>query len=429
MIEQFETDKENDNLEKNLIGQKYKKTKKKLFSKKLNIIMILILIIIFLVLFYKYYLNASKFYNVLIGDIGGTNIRLRLLKMSKDIETEPIILKFEYKSTFEFKSLEYLLRDFISQLDENQKPQFAVLGIPGPVENNQLLTLPNIPHWDLDNGDELGKKLGIKKFQFLNDFVCNGYAIQTNLKENVDYIKLNNVTGIKDGPKLMIGPGTGLGMGYLLKNKKDKYYTIGSSEGGGQDFSAKSEFLLKLRQFIRDEVGLGNVSLGKMCSGRSLIPIYKFLYLYGNQDNKKLQREPNLGKKIDVFKQYREVDKVGEINVEITAKGLSGECELCRETLLLFTEIFAEIAGDLALFTLPTNGVYLLGGITRTITPLILNNTIFLNHFKNKDHFWFLLQKIPIYLVQNKDIGLVGATEAARRILEEIEEKKINISF
>ena len=420
-MDKFDKDDENANIEQNLISKKRKKSKKKLFIKISIIIIIIIFVLTCIYIYYKYYYNSPSFYNVLIGDIGGTNIRLRLLEMTKDIEISPKIIKFEYKSTFEFESLEYLLKDFISQLNEGQKPQIAVLGIPGPVENNQLLTLPNIPHWHLDNGDELGKKLGIKKFQFLNDFVCNGYAIQTNLKENIDYIKLNNVSPIENGPKLMIGPGTGLGMGYLLKNKKDKYYTIGSSEGGGQDFSAKSEFLLKLRQFIRDEVGLGNVSLGKICSGRSLIPIYKFLYLNGNQNNKKLEREPNLGRKIDIFKQYKEVDKVGEINIEITTKGLNGECELCRETLLLFTEIFAEIAGDLALFTLPTSGVYLMGGITRIITPIILNNTIFLNHFKNKDHFLFLLQKIPIYLVQNKDIGLVGATEAARRILEDME--------
>jgi len=360
------------------------------------------------------------FYNVLIGDIGGTNIRLRLLRMAKDEEIELIIIKSDYLCTFNYKSLELLLKDFISQLDPKQRPEFAVLGIPGPVEDNQLLTLPNIPHWNLENGDKLGEKLGIKKFIFLNDFVCNGYAIQTNLKENIDYIRLNNVTAIEDGPKLMIGPGTGLGMGFLLKNRKNKYYMIGSSEGGGQDFSAKSEFLLKLRNFIRDEVGLGNVSLGKICSGRSLIPIYKFLHLYGNEKNKTFSREPILGKKIDYFKQYKEVNKVGEINVEITTKGINGECELCRETLLLFIEIFAEIAGDLSLFTLPTSGVYLLGGITRIITPLILNNTIFMDHFRNKDHVWLLLQKFPIYLVQNKDIGLVGATEAARRILENL---------
>ena len=419
MMENFDTE-ENDDFQ-------YNKTHKKKTNQQINNInikiifglIITIIILVFILYLYKYFFSPP-FYNVLIGDIGGTNIRLKLLKMTKDINIEPITIKSEYKSTFLFKSLEYLLKDFISQLDSDSKPQFAILGIPGPVENNQLITLPNIPHWKLENGDLLGKKLGIKKFIFLNDFVCNGYGIQTNLKENVDYLKLNDVIAVKDGPKLMIGPGTGLGMGFLLKNKKDKYYIIGSSEGGGQDFAAKSEFLMKLKKFIRDEMGLGNVSIGKICSGRALIPIYKFLHLFGDEHNKKFERDEELGKKIDYFKSYKKVHKVGEINVQITQKGLNGQCELCRQTLLLFTEIFAEIAGDLALFTLPTSGVYLMGGITRIITPLILNNTIFMNHFKNKNHFWFLLQKLPIYLVQNKDIGLVGAREAARRILENI---------
>ena len=419
MMENFDTE-ENDDFQYNKNHKK--KTNHQINNINIKIIfglIITIIILVFIIYLYQYFFTPP-FYNVLIGDIGGTNIRLKLLKMTKDINIEPITIKSEYKSTFLFESLEYLLKDFISQLDSDSKPQFAILGIPGPVENNQLITLPNIPHWKLENGDLLGKKLGIKKFIFLNDFVCNGYGIQTNLKENVDYLKLNDVIAVKDGPKLMIGPGTGLGMGFLLKNKKDKYYIIGSSEGGGQDFAAKSEFLMKLKKFIRDEMGLGNVSIGKICSGRALIPIYKFLHLFGDEHNKKFERDEELGKKIDYFKSYKKVHKVGEINVQITQKGLNGECELCRQTLLLFTEIFAEIAGDLALFTLPTSGVYLMGGITRIITPLILNNTIFMNHFKNKNHFWFLLQKLPIYLVQNKDIGLVGAREAARRILENI---------
>ena len=418
-MDNFDTE-ENDDFQYNKTHEK--KTNQQINNINIKIIfglIITIIILVFIIYLYKYFFTPP-FYNVLIGDIGGTNIRLKLLKMTKDINIEPITIKSEYKSTFLFKSLEYLLKDFISQLDSDSKPQFAILGIPGPVENNQLITLPNIPHWKLENGDLLGKKLGIKKFIFLNDFVCNGYGIQTNLKENVDYLKLNDVIAVKDGPKLMIGPGTGLGMGFLLKNKKDKYYIIGSSEGGGQDFAAKSEFLMKLKKFIRDEMGLGNVSIGKICSGRALIPIYKFLHLFGDEHNKKFERDEELGKKIDYFKSYKKVHKVGEINVQITQKGLNGQCELCRQTLLLFTEIFAEIAGDLALFTLPTSGVYLMGGITRIITPLILNNTIFMNHFKNKNHFWFLLQKLPIYLVQNKDIGLVGAREAARRILENI---------
>ena len=393
MLEKFDTEENEENQYNNKKKQNSNNT---FLSTKIEILLIIILIILILSLFIYKYFSTPPFYNILIGDIGGTNIRLKLLKMTKDINIEPITIKSEYKSTFLFSSLEFLLKEFISQLDPKNKPQFAILGIPGPVENNQLITLPNIPHWKLENGDILGEKLGIKKFIFLNDFVCNGYGIQTNLKENVDYMKLNDVTPIKDGPKLMIGPGTGLGMGFLLKNKK-------------------------LKKFIRDEMGLGNVSIGKICSGRSLIPIYKFLHLYGDENNKKFKRDEELGKRIDYFRSYKQVHKVGEINIEITKRGLNGECELCRQTLLLFTEIFAEIAGDLALFTLPTSGVYLMGGITRILTPLILNNTIFLNHFKNKDLFWFLLQKLPIYLVQNKDIGLVGATEAARRILENID--------
>jgi len=403
-----------------------KNSKKQILLSKIKFyffisLLILVTMLIIFILIYLYFFSTPPFYNILIGDIGGTNIRLKLLRMTKDINIAPLTLKSEYQSTFRYESLEILLKDFIAQLDPKSKPEYAVLGIPGPVENNQLLTLPNIPHWKLENGDILGQKLGIKKFIFLNDFVCNGYSIQTNLKENEDYFKLNDVAAKKDGPKLMIGPGTGLGMGFLLKNKKDKYYIIGSSEGGGQDFVGKTEFLMKLKEFIRDEVGLGNVSIGKMCSGRALIPIYKFLYLHGDENHNKFERDEALGQRIDYFKSYKHVHRVGEINMEITRKGLNGECELCRQTLLLFTEIFGEIAGDLALFTLPTGGVYLMGGLARILTPLILNNTIFLNHFKNKDRFWFLLQKLPIYLIQNQDIGLVGATEAARRILENID--------
>ena len=117
---------------------------------------------------------------------------------------------------------------------------------------------------------------------------------------------------------------------------------------------------------------------------------------------------------------YNNLEKINEINSELIQKGIKDECQLSKKTLFVFIEIFGEIAGDLALFSLAYNGVYLLGRLTREITPLILDTTIFMDHFKNKDHFWFLFQKFPIYLVKNKDIGLVGAREAARRILENI---------
>lgn len=424
MIEKFDTDDENESLDKNL-RRKNKKHKK--LTRKVIIILILLVIIMIFILFLfifkeKLFIQSHIYYIVLVGDIGGIHSKLRLLNMTTDINIEPIILKSSIELTVEYESLEILLKKFLSNIKEDQKPEYALMGMPGPVENNHIIILPNIPHWKVDDsGNELAKKLGMKKLIFINDFVGNGYAVQTKLKENIDYVILNKVQPKENGAKLVIGPGTGLGMGFLLKNEEDEYYTIGSSEGGGRDYSPKNEFYLKLRAFIKEEYKIENVSLDKMCSSRSLVPIYKFLNLYGNR---KYKREPQLAKKVDEFKDYNKVGKISEINAEIIDKGLKEECELSKATLLLFIEIFGEIAGDLALFTLPYNGVYLTGRLTRKLTPLILNNTIFMSHFKNKDHFWFLLERIPVYLIQNKNIELIGVTEAIRRFLEEEEQSK-----
>ena len=435
-IEKFETDnnEENEKLEKNksyTIKNKHKNKTTNISIKHIFIILIILFIIIILYLMIIKYTKGNnnlsqKYYTVLIGDIGGIHSRLRLLNMTSNISITPTVLKDINESTVEYNSLELLINKFLTNLTLEQKPQHAFIALPGPIEDNCIITLPNIPHWELYNGTELGIKLGFKNFIFLNDFVGNAYAIQTKLVEDKDYIILNKVQPKKNGAKLMIGPGTGLGMGFLLKNENDKngYYTIGTSEGGGRDYAPKKDFDLKLRNFIKNEVNLENVSLEKMCSARSLIPIYKFLHIYENDkddERSKYKREPNLAKKIDNFKDYNKLNEIHEINHELIEKGISNTCRLSRQTLLVFIEIFGEISGDLALFTLPYSGVYLLGRLTRELTPLILENNIFMNHFKNKDHFWFLLERIPVYLIQNENIELIGIAEAARRFFEENE--------
>ena len=427
-MEKLEEDSNNEktNLEKDILHKKKSKQKNKSkyhYKKSLLIIIIFSLFLIIFLLFFISKKNLKNHYIVLIGDIGGIHSRLLLLNMTSNITQTPKIIKELNESTIKYKSLENLINYFLLDIKQELKPEYAFIGLPGPIENNCIITLTNIPHWELYNGTELGIKLGFKDFIFMNDFVGNAYAIQTNLEENKDYIILNKVRPKKNGAKLMIGPGTGLGMGFLLKNENEKngYYTIGSSEGGGRDYAPKKKFDLELRNFIKKEVNLDNVSLEKICSARALIPIYKFLHLYENNNddiNSKYKREKDLAKKIDNFREYNELNKIHEINSEIIKKGINNECQLSKKTLLVFIEIFGEITGDLALFTLAYNGVYLLGRLARELTPLILDNTIFMDHFKNKDHFWFLLERIPVYLIQNENIELIGLTEAARRYFE-----------
>jgi hypothetical protein len=185
--------KEGKDSPENTIRKTKKKHKNNLTkNKKLIplILLILIFIIIFIIIFKEKIFKrkqTTKYYIILIGDIGGIHSHLRLLNMTSDIDIEPIILKESNEYTVEHESLEILLKKFLFNIKEIEKPEYAIIGMPGPVENNQIITLQNIPHWKLDNGDILGEKLGLKKLVFVNDFVGNGYAIQTKLKEGVDY--------------------------------------------------------------------------------------------------------------------------------------------------------------------------------------------------------------------------------------------------
>lgn len=345
--------------------------------------------------------------------------------MSKNIEDEIETLITTKLKTSDYESLEKLLKEYLSTIVDYNYPQIAVIGVPGPVQDNTIMKLPNIPHWKSENGDNLGKILNIKKFLFLNDFACNSYGIQTKLKLDEDYIIINEGEPKENGAKAIIGPGTGLGMGFLIKNKNDKYYTIGNSEGGHQSFSRKNKKYFELAEFVQKEYDSKYVTIENICSGQGMVPLYKFLLQKEKEENNlndinSVDRDKNLGERVDKFNDYSDKKLRDELSNEITQKGVKGECKLSRKVIELFIEIMGDAASDLSLCTMPSNGVYLLGGISVAIEPFIKENkNIFINSFIDKDHT-FLLKSFPVYLVKNSDIGMIGASEAARRIIEEL---------
>ena len=356
----------------------------------------------------------SHKYPVLIGDIGGTNVRLNLMKLSKDMNEPPEIIEKIKVSPLNYPSLEKVFENTLSKYKGTENyPLYAVVGIPGPIKNNEILSITNIFHWKNEKGDEIAKQTNMKKVIFLNDFTCCGYGIQTNLKLNEDYIILNKGEVTEGGGKTVIGPGTGIGMGYLVKDPDNEYYTIGGSEGGHQDFCPKNELYKELREFTMKLLGQTNLSIERICCGQGLVPIYKFL----REKFKDVKRDEELGKKIDEFNDMKDGDTTNKLNIELVKKGLDNSCPLCKKVLELFIEIFGEVCGDAALFSLPSNGLYLTGGLSVALEPLITGTSIFMDHFLNKDNFEYLLKTFPVYLVRNGDLGVLGAQECARRLV------------
>ena len=308
-----------------------------------------------------------------------------------------------------------MLKEYLSKIEKENYPLYAVFGIPGPVKNNEVLSLTNIQHWPKFNGEELAKQFQIKKVMLLNDFTCNGYGIQTDLKLNEDYIVLNDVKQQENGAKLIIGPGTGLGMGYLLKEEENDFYTIGASEGGHQDYTAKTQDKYNLREYFKKTLGNPELSIERILSGQGLIIIYKYL----KSIDSTLKRDPELEAKIDKFDDTPTSPAANQINIELVNKGMKGECEISKKVLEYFVGIFGDVAGDASLLICPTGGLYLVGGLSTVLEPLITKSNVFMDHFLNKDNYAYLLKTFPVYLVKNNDLGMLGAKECARRLLLE----------
>ena len=348
----------------------------------------------------------------LIGDIGGTNVRLSLRKISKDINVPQVIIDQGKLPTQKYPSLESAIEEYLSKFKNTENyPEFAVIGVPGPIKNNEILGLVNIPQWPKSSGEEFTKKFNMKKFIFLNDFTCNAYGVQTNLKLNEDYIIINDVPCQEGGVKGIIGPGSGLGMSFLVKDPENEFYSIGSCEGGHMDYFSKNKKHFELAEFTKKLLGQDLLSIERLCSGQGLIPMYKFLH----SNEKDIKRDEEFGKKIDELNDLKKVVDVDRINIELVNKGLKGECPLCKKVLELFIEVFAEVSGNIALYCLPTNGFYLVGGLSIALESIIKNTKIFMEHFINKDSFQYLLKTFPVYLVKNGDLGVLGAAECARR--------------
>jgi glucokinase len=235
--------------------------------------------------------------------------------------------------------------------------------------------------------------LGLKRFIFLNDFVVSGYGILA-MKEGLDYEKIDNNPITTNAPMAMIGAGTGLGFGYLVKSSGSKYYDVFPAEGGHQDFSPQTEKQWRYEVFLKKFYQIEHVSVERACAGPSIPHIFKFLV--------EVEKEGDS----TVFKSLDEIDTLTpEVIVE---NGLNDKCPVCKKTIEFFIEMYGAAAGNMSLLLLPIGGLYILGGLSNALEDYIRNGS-FLKSFKNKGRLEPLLSKIPLFLVKNSLIGVKGA--------------------
>ncbi|HEY9623684.1 MAG TPA: glucokinase [Crinalium sp.] len=345
---------------------------------------------------------------LLAGDIGGTKTILRLVEVQatgKDIQ-----LKNLYEARYasgEFLDLVPIVRKFLAaaeaQLGKTPPPEKACFAVAGPVVNNTS-SVTNLP-WSL-NGDRLERELAIAQVVLINDFEAIGFGILG--LEPSDIHTLQEGRPKPNAPIAIIGAGTGLGQGYLIQD--GDRYNVYPSEGGHADFAPRSELEFQLLKYLLDKHKITRVSVERVVSGQGIASLYQFL-----RDRHVADESPEVKELIHTWES--EVGLAGKTvdPAAVIAKAAVTGDRLSEQAMKLFAAAYGAEAGNLALKLLPYGGLYLAGGIAPKNLDLMKSGA-FMETFVDKGRMSVLLEQIPVHIILNSNVGLIGAAICATRL-------------
>lgn len=335
---------------------------------------------------------------LLAGDIGGTKTLLRLVKA----ET-PHQLEFQHSYPSQtYPDLVPIVQEFFgaAQIHLGSEIQVvsACFGIAGPVKD-RTCDLTNL-NWQLDV-DRLAQELQIPLIELINDFAAIGYGIPQLPTSDLYTLQTGKIQ--PQAPIAIVGAGTGLGEGFLIPIGKD--YQVFPTEGGHTDFAARSSREFEFMRYMCQTLQLDRLSYDRVISGPGIVAIYQFL-----RESSKFSENAVIA---DVVKLWEgQTEKSADPAALISAAAIAKTDELSQLTMEMFISAYGAEAGNLALKLLPFGGLYLAGGIAAKNIPL-LTDGIFVTAFNDKGRMSELLGTIPIYVILNSQVGLIGAIAKA----------------
>lgn len=324
---------------------------------------------------------------VLVGDIGGTNARFAVLETNGS--SLALVDEVTYPS-LAFDSLPDALSALAMDSEAARHAGRACFGIAGPIRGNRC-EATNLP-WVIDGGD-LARVLGLPEVPLLNDLEAAAWGLAQVEDRNVWTLQEGEADPI--GNRGLLSAGTGLGEAALLWHGEG--HVPHATEGGHADFAPANELQVELWRHLAER--LGHVSWERVLSGPGLVSLFRFLLARVGKP------EPDW-----LVHETREGDAAAAITKNARVEG----CPHCRDAIDLFVDLLAAEAGNLALRTLATGGVFLSGGTVRNLREEI-GRSRFREIFAAKGRFRPFLEAVPVSVVLDDRVGLRGAAAWAVR--------------
>ncbi|MDX8441843.1 glucokinase [Mesorhizobium australafricanum] len=311
---------------------------------------------------------------ILIGDIGGTNARFSIVLDANSEATEPQIVQ-----TANFATIDEAIQAAV--LDRSSiQPNSAVLAVAGPVDGDEI-PLTNCP-WVV-KPKQMFRTLGLSEVVVLNDFEAQALAVVALGEEHME--KIGGSTPEANAGRVVLGPGTGLGVAGLIY-ALNRWIPV-PGEGGHMDIGPRTSRDFEVFPHI-DKLE-GRISGEQILCGRGLVNVYRAVA--------KADARP----------------APFTTPAEVTAAALSKSDPVAEEALALFVTCLGRTAGDLALVFMSRGGVFLTGGIAQKIVPALKAGN-FRAAFEDKAPHGALMREMPVYVITHPLAALLGLAAYAR---------------
>lgn len=319
---------------------------------------------------------------ILAGDVGGTKTLLGLFSRAPH---RPAPVAVESFPTLSYDGLVPMIREFLNTQPDGAPPvEAACFGVAGPVLDDTAW-MTNVP-WKVD-GRAIALELSLGRVRLLNDLVSIAHSVAVLQPEELHVLQAGEPN--LSGNAALLAAGTGMGQSFLFNN--GRHLTPAPSEGGHADFPARTAREWQLVQWLTARFGRAEVEM--VVSGIGLTNLYHFTH----EDDACVPLDSS---------------PPPDLPRVASEKAKAGSCPHCVETMAIFVSAYGAEAGNLAVRTVATRGLYVGGGIAPKNIAL-LEQPAFLKAFHEKGPMTELLQTIPIKVIVNPQAGLLGAATFA----------------
>lgn len=256
------------------------------------------------------------------------------------------------------------------------RPHAAVLGIASPIEGGDHVRMTN-RDWQFSLSG-LAANFGWHWARAINDFEAVAWSLDVLGPDDLQPIGPDLAAGA--GPKVVFGPGTGLGVAALVRTAAGPH--VIATEGGHVVFGPASADEEPV--FERLRAAHGYVSAETILCGPGLERLHAALH-----------------------------------GAPLSASGVRQAAmrgdPAATATVALFVRLLGRFAGDIALTFKATGGVYLAGGVAQRMAPLI-DAARFRDAYEAHPPYRALMQTIPTQLITFDQPGLLGCAVVAARM-------------